>query len=152
LANFYQKLQQWQHQFIHNGKIILTKQATEQLQSCVASYLGHLKYAKSYKAIQKLGFSFPWLDTLFFWEVKPNKSQCKMKRQAQEAKYLNEQWLYFKRHFVGYIILLQKGSCWLVEAQYSRYLPVQVQQCCVQKNSRLQSQPKIHNLKFRFIS
>ncbi len=83
--------------------------------------------------MQKLGVSFPWLDTLFFWEVKPNKSKYKMKRQAQEAKYLNEQWLYFKRHFVGYIILLQKGSCWLLEAQYSQYLPVQVQQYCVQK-------------------
>ena len=135
LANFYQKLQQWQQQFIHNGKITLSKQAAEQLQSCVASYLGHLKHAKSYKAIQKLGLSFPWLNTLFFWEGKPNKSQYKMKRQAQEATYLNEQWLYFKRHFVGYIIVLQKGSCWLLEAQYGQYLPVQVQQYCVQKQS-----------------
>jgi len=135
LANFYQKLQQWQHQFIHNGKITLTKQAAEQLQSCVASYLGHLKHAKSYQAIQKLGLSFPWLNSLFFWEGKANKSQYKMKRQAQEAKYLNEQWLYFKRHFVGYIILLQKGNGWLLEAQYGQYLPVQVQQYCVQKQS-----------------
>ncbi len=129
-ANFYQALQHWQQQYIRGAKITLTKQSSEQLQSCVASYLGHLNHAKSNSVIHKLSGHFQWFDTLF-------KVQCKIKTHAQEASGLSDQWFYFKRHFDRYIIVLQKGCYWLLEAEHIIHLPAQVQVYC-QKQGTVQ--------------
>jgi hypothetical protein len=60
-----------------------------------------------------------------------------MKTHNKEAHYLNQQWFYFKQHFAAFIVLLQQGSCYLIEARHRPHLPAQVQQYCVQKRQTL---------------
>ncbi|WP_254425181.1 RNA-directed DNA polymerase [Rhodanobacter sp. B04] len=59
-----QKLLAWKQDHIHGREAIATPEQLRQLNSCWASYQGHLRHADSYRLTQRILASHPWLDNL----------------------------------------------------------------------------------------
>ena len=95
-------------QYKGRGKQINGK-AVEPLRALLASYWGHLSHARSTHLLQKILRQFPWLEWLF--EFGGEGLRCRYR--APRLISMQEQWNYYSQRYPGFVLLMQKGHCWI---------------------------------------
>jgi hypothetical protein len=123
LSHFYQKLKRWQQSYCqqkNNHLIIhLTAESRQALHSLVASYWGHLSHAKTHKVWQRKLTEFSWLAYLFNF----NQERLQHFLWLKKPQRFTEQWSFFSHIYSNFIIFMQKGRYWAINAIAFNSLP-----------------------------
>jgi len=93
--------------------IHIPKDASDNIDSIVESYMGCFKHSKSHKIIQQKFNQLKWLDLFFYQYQKLFRS----KRHTKKFTQLRQQWYYFRFHYQLFVLIMQIGCYFIALGQ-----------------------------------